>query len=253
MNFFSLENKTAVITGAAGHLGQSMTLALAEAGARTYAIGRTASSLEIFNHKNIIPFCADVTHEDDLKMLKNHLLTYENKLDVLINNAYSGPSIDSNLKQKFSHSYDVVVGSAALLVDSMFDLLVAAGKSSIINIASMYGMISPNPEIYNNFPQYANPAYYGASKAALIQWTRYMACHLGGTGIRVNAISPGPFPSKDIQEKTPSFIEELKQKVPMKRIGNPEELTGVILLLASNASSYITGQNIAVDGGWTSW
>ncbi|MEC2746408.1 SDR family oxidoreductase, partial [Bacillus cereus] len=97
-----------------------------------------------------------------------------------------------------------------------------------------------------------NPPNYGAGKAAIIQFTRYLACHYGLKGIRANSISPGPFPNTEVQ-KNKEFIRNLKKKTALGRIGNPQELQGLIVFLASNASSYVTGQNICIDGGWTSW
>jgi gluconate 5-dehydrogenase len=120
----------------------------------------------------------------------------------------------------------------------------------IINISSMYGLVSPDFNIYDKFPNFFNSSQYGASKAAIIQLTKYYANFLASKNIRVNCISPGPFPAIEVQ-KHESFIHLLKHKVPLGRIGTAEELRGVIILLASNASSYITGQNFIIDGGWT--
>ena len=103
---------------------------------------------------------------------------------------------------------------------------------------------------YFNAEEFANPPHYGVAKAGIIQLTRYAAVHLAAHGIRVNSISPGPFPSKEVQ-KNADFIETLSKNVPLGRIGKPEELLGAVIFLLSSASSYITGQNIVVDGGWT--
>jgi NAD(P)-dependent dehydrogenase (short-subunit alcohol dehydrogenase family) len=116
----------------------------------------------------------------------------------------------------------------------------------------MYGMVSPDPRIYGNSGQ-NNPPFYGAAKGALLQLTRYAACHLASHKIRVNAISPGPFPAGNLQESNPAFYKELCNKNPMNRIGHPDELAGAILFLASDAASFVTGINLPVDGGWTAW
>ena len=115
----------------------------------------------------------------------------------------------------------------------------------------MYGTVSPDPSIYGD-SGYDNPPNYGAGKAAIIQFTRYMACHLAKDGIRVNSVSPGPFPSPEVQENK-QFITNLEKKTPLGRIGQPYEIKGIVVFLASAASSYVTGQDIHVDGGWTSW
>jgi gluconate 5-dehydrogenase len=122
---------------------------------------------------------------------------------------------------------------------------------SIINISSIYGIVSPDPSIYGT-SGFNNPPAYGAGKAAVLQFTRYAACHLASKGIRVNSISPGAFPNKEVQENK-KFISNLKRKIPLGRIGEPEDLAGAVVFLASDASSYVTGSNIVVDGGWTAW
>lgn len=250
---FSLENKVALVTGAGGHLGQAMTRVLASAGATVYAVGRNIESINQQGLRNIIPMSVDINRVEDLEELRGFLGNRHGHLDVLINNAYSAPMSTSTLKDKYLAAYEISLASTALLAEMMLDLLKANNGASIINIASMYGSVSPDFSIYKNFSSFVNPPFYGAAKAALIQWTKYMACLLGEFNIRVNSISPGPFPNASIQESTPGFIEELKNKNPMHRVGKPEELQGVLLLLASEASSFITGQNIAVDGGWTVW
>ena len=115
----------------------------------------------------------------------------------------------------------------------------------------MYGKVSPDPSIYEDSLLNSLPNY-GAGKAAVIQYTRFLACHLAKKRIRVNSVSPGPFPQEEVQQNI-EFINRLKKKIPMGRIGLPHELKGVIVFLASNASSFITGENILVDGGWTAW
>ena len=116
----------------------------------------------------------------------------------------------------------------------------------------MYGSVSPDPSIYGTSGA-NNPPHYGAAKAALIQFTRYAACHLASDRIRVNCISPGPFPAAKYLERDPQFAERLSAKNPMGRVGDPMELQGPLLFLASDASSYVTGIDLAVDGGWTAW
>jgi gluconate 5-dehydrogenase len=130
--------------------------------------------------------------------------------------------------------------------------MVPNGKGAIVNIASMYGLVSPQPNVYQSTPEFHSPPAYGAAKAALIQVTRYAACHLAPAGIRVNAISPGPFPTPAAQEHQ-EFRRELEARVPLGRIGHPAELVGALVFLLSDASSFVTGHNLIVDGGWTVW
>jgi NAD(P)-dependent dehydrogenase (short-subunit alcohol dehydrogenase family) len=128
----------------------------------------------------------------------------------------------------------------------------AVGGAAIVNIASMYGHVSPDPRLYGDSGLNSAP-WYGAAKGGLLQLTRYMACHLARERIRVNALSPGPFPRTSIASEKSDFIARLAAKVPMGRIGAAEEIAGPLLFLASDASSYVTGVNLPVDGGWTAW
>ncbi len=126
------------------------------------------------------------------------------------------------------------------------------GRGSIVLFSSMYGSVSPDPAVYEA-PMNPNPIEYGVGKAGIQQMARYLAMHWGRQGLRCNSISPGPFPNPTIQFQQPEFIERLAQKVPLGRVGQAPEIAGTVTFLLSDASSFITGQNLAVDGGWTSW
>jgi NAD(P)-dependent dehydrogenase (short-subunit alcohol dehydrogenase family) len=181
------------------------------------------------------------------------------RLDILVNNASAGRpgTLETASTADFEESYRVNVIAAFALLQAATPLLKAAaqrnaGGSSVINIASMYGSVSPDPAIYGSSGA-NNPPYYGAAKAGMIQLTRYAACHLAADKIRVNCISPGAFPAEQYLQRDPAFRERLNSKNPMHRVGEPSELQGPLLFLASDASSYVTGINLAVDGGWTAW
>ena len=116
----------------------------------------------------------------------------------------------------------------------------------------MYGKVAPNPANYTNDVN-VNALLYGSMKAALIQASKWMSASLGDNGIRVNSVSFGPFPQENIQQSNPIFIENLSKQTHLKRIGKPQEASGIILFLLSDDSSYITGADISVDGGWTAW
>jgi len=262
VELFSLAGKTALVTGATGHLGREMSRALAEAGAHVLINGRSEERVGAWVAElraqglSAEGAVFDITDRHKVESFF-HSWT-GTALHVLVNNAYLGGAGSFVLSDEDSYrdSYDVVVLAAHRVVRAGLAHLRRAGASgpgaSIINIASMYGMVSPDPRVYDSGAD-ANPPFYGAAKAALLQWTRFVACELGPEGIRVNSISPGPFPSVSVQASNPAFVRRLTVKVPLGRIGLPEELKGPILFLASNASSFVTGSNLVVDGGWTSW
>lgn len=122
--------------------------------------------------------------------------------------------------------------------------------SSIVLFASMYGLVSPDPTIYEK-PMNPNPMDYGVGKAAVVQMTKYLAVFWGPKGIRVNAIAPGPFPNPTVQKDHPQFIERLAKKVPLGRVGRADEISGAVVYLASDASTFMNGNILKIDGGWT--
>jgi gluconate 5-dehydrogenase len=173
-------------------------------------------------------------------------------LDILVNNAWSGnkSSWESINDNDWDHDIEMCLNSVFRTTKAAFpDLKNTNGV--ILNIASMYGHIGPDYRIYDG-KQFANPPSYGAAKAGVLQFTRYLASFLSPHKIRVNAISPGAYPHPETQ-KHKEFMERLGSKNPMNRIGYPHELKGAVALLCSEAGSYITGQNICVDGGWAIW
>jgi NAD(P)-dependent dehydrogenase (short-subunit alcohol dehydrogenase family) len=262
---FRLDGRVAFLSGATGHLGRPLAEALAGAGAHVIlnarsreALERLASSLVAGGSEASIA-CFDVT---DQAAAREHIASIAEKhgrLDVLVNSASSGRTgtIESATAEDFDQLYHVNVAAAFRLVQFALPLLKESarrtpGGASVVNIASMYGSVSSDPSIYGTSGA-NNPPYYATAKAGLIQLTRYLACHLAADRIRVNCISPGPFPAARYLEQDPAFLNRLVEKVPMKRTGDPREIQGPLLFLTSDASSFVTGVNLPVDGGWTAW
>ncbi|WP_417525573.1 SDR family NAD(P)-dependent oxidoreductase [Marinovum sp.] len=257
---YGLTNKSILITGATGFIGRELALGLSAFGAHVIVNSRKerecTSIVENIEERGGIASvaCFDVTSESDVRDFVESI----DHVDVLVNNAYAGigGTVLSARSEDYLASYtSSVVASANLLRQLVPKFRVSVkthGYASVINVASMYGMVSPDHRIYDT-PGNTNPPFYGAAKAALIQFTRYAACEFAKDSIRVNSISPGPFPSAKTQAEASEMVERIVSKVPMGRIGCPSELVGPVAFLASDASSYVTGVNLPVDGGWTAW
>jgi NAD(P)-dependent dehydrogenase (short-subunit alcohol dehydrogenase family) len=259
--YFNFSGINAFVTGASGYLGRTMCEALAEHGAKVYLNGRNAKKINAI-HKNFKkrglksePVIIDIL---DFKSIKNFFFKNKKPFGIIINNAHSGKpsSFENSDLQSYNDAYNISVLAAANLIDSAKKNLILSSKknstSSIVNISSMYGSVAPNPKIYGN-SKLDNPPYYGAAKAALEQYSKYAAVNLAKHRIRVNTISPGPFPSPTIVKKNKNFIKNLQSKNPLNTIGKPKDLITSILFLCSNSSNFITGINIPVDGGWKIW
>jgi NAD(P)-dependent dehydrogenase (short-subunit alcohol dehydrogenase family) len=256
----NLTGKTALVTGAAGHLGTAMATCLARAGANLIAVGRSPEKLDKLRRKlSDINLSGEIVSLDlnDHEAVKEKLAGF-NDIDIIVNNAYSGGSgtCETSAPDDFRKSYDVSVVAAQVLFSTCLPQLRRSasqkGYASVINIASMYGVVAPNIAIYSS-PEVANPPFYGAAKAALLQWTKYAACEFAHEGIRINAISPGPFPNLPNTIDAAEFTKKLIERVPMGRVGTPKDIEGPLLFLASEQSSFVTGTNLIVDGGWTCW
>jgi len=258
-SLFSLEGKVILLTGATGHLGQAIADGLASSGASLALCStseRTATQLAdgLSDRYGVkaLGYELDLQCFDKYNETVARLVRDFGQLDGLVNNAYFGLGnvMEDMTPPEWAKGLEGAVSSPFILMQACLSLLEET-DGSVVNIGSMYGMVSPKPRNYNNTP-FGSPINYGAGKAALLQMTRYSAVYLGPKGIRVNAVSPGPFPAAQAQE-LPEFIGNLERDVPLGRIGRPEEISGAVVFLLSSASSFVTGHNLVVDGGWTVW
>lgn len=257
---FRLDGAVAVVTGASGWLGTAITAVLAEAGAHVVAVARDegrlgalVSPLQEAGH-SVEALPCDVTTPAWPEAVRR-VAADRGRLDVLVNNAHvgRGGSLRQSVPDDFREALELAIVAAAEAINAARDGFAASaaagGRPSVINVSSMYGLVSPNFSMYDT-EDVRNPPYYGVAKAGLLQLTRYAATELGPSGVRVNSITPGPFP-QHIETVEPRLLDRLAARTVLGRCGVPDDLRTTILFLASPWSGYVTGANIPVDGGWT--
>lgn len=257
-DLFDLTGKTALISGAGGWLGGAMSRALAEAGAHVITTSRdrarardTAAALPLTGKNTHHGVAMDHLDEDSIEKGFAEALAHTGRIDILINNGHAANA--SDLHSVTADEFNRALGNATgyfLLSRLVRDHAVSrGGGASIVLIGSMYGVVGSYPDAYDGIVP-ASPVAYHALKGGIVQMTRHLAVYWAKDDVRVNCLSPGPFPGP---AAPPDMVERLLAKSPMGRMGRPEELKGALVFLASDASSYVTGQNLLVDGGWTAW
>ncbi|OFL80719.1 MULTISPECIES: SDR family oxidoreductase [Fusobacterium] len=263
-DLFNLKKKIIVITGGNGHLGKGMCEALAKYGATLIIASSNFEKNKLLceelnkKYKNEnIPLSLDLSAKEEINKVFQEIIKKYSQIDVLINNSYygAGGKFHDMSFENWEKGLDGSINTTYNCTRAVIENMRKNKKGKIINIASMYGVIAPNVyELYDgdNCEKYYNPINYGVGKAGIIQFTKYIAAVYGKEGITCNCISPGTFPSEKVQENK-IFIERLTNKVPLKRIGKPEDLQGAIVFLCSDSSDYINGHNMVIDGGWTIW
>ncbi len=264
MSQFDLSGRVAVVTGGTGFLGQHFCCALAKAGADVVVADRDKQAVEALANElpgKPMAVAIDLTSEDEIAKLKDSVVGHYGKLDVLHNNAAAKPK---ELQRFFDpveeFSMDIWNEVMRVNLDAMFMVakhlgghMAAQGRGSIIQTASIYGVYAPDQRIYEGSHYLGGaintPAVYSASKAGVVGLTKYLASYWAAKGVRVNTLTPGGVESG----QNDVFVEKYSARVPMGRMAKAEEMTGTLVFLASDASSYITGQNIIIDGGLSAW
>lgn len=256
----NLHGRVCLITGGAGHLGKMFAEVAAELGADLALIDTQpspfASELAARFSVRCEAFAIDLADHDLVAALPTRVAESFGRLDVLVNNAaFTGNSrldgwavpFAEQSSQAWLAALDVNLHAPFLLAQKAAPFLAAHHVGAIVNVASIYGVVAPDFSLYEG-TNMANPAAYNASKGGLIQLTRYLATVLA-PDIRVNSLSPG-----GISRNQPaSFVERYETKTPLRRMAREEDFKGVAALLMSDLGAYITGQNLIVDGGWTTW
>lgn len=263
LDLMNLKNRVAVVTGGAGRLGSQMCDALAEAGASVVVASRNwdrcrnkAEELSR-QHSEAMAVAVDVTSPDSVRAMTEAVMARFGKIDILVNSAYSGihKAFEEMSAEEFQSALAGGVTSAFLCAQSVSRVMKRYGRGSIINIGSAYGVVSPDQRIYGN-SAINSPCNYGAAKAGVIQFTRWLAIYLAPHGIRVNCLSPGGFydeAQRSKQDYEEVFVRRYSERTPLARMGGKTDLKGGVVFLASAASEYVTGHNLMIDGGWTAW
>jgi gluconate 5-dehydrogenase len=255
---FDLSGRVSVVTGGGGHLGRAIASALAEAGSRVIVTSRDAAraaavAATLLSHDKLqhLGLALDHTDASSIDHFIEQAVAAAGRIDVLVNNGHDKTSADWSTAsaEEFTRQLANATGYFLLARHVRDDAVRRKASASIIMLGSMYGLVGSYPDAYaDNCP--ASPVAYHTLKGGILQLTRHLAVYWARDNVRVNSLSPGPFPA---DEASAQLVERLKSKSPTGRIGRPHELKGAVLLLASDAGSYITGHNLVVDGGWTSW
>jgi NAD(P)-dependent dehydrogenase (short-subunit alcohol dehydrogenase family) len=255
-----LEGKVVVITGGAGLIGKSFVKSVVENGGTAIIADIDENSgnevkdeLSRESGKDRIEFIkVDITNKESIRGMIDVILKRHKVIDALINNAYPrnknyGRKFEDVTYEDFCENVNLHLGGYFLMSQEISRVMVTQKRGGIINIASIYGFMAPRFELYEN-ASFTSPVEYSAIKGGLLSLTKYLASYLGKHDIRVNAISPG-----GVHDNQPeSFVAQYSKKAIIgNRMAEPDDLTGAVIFLLSDASRYITGQNIVVDGGWS--
>ncbi len=266
---FDLTGRVAVVTGGAGLLGRQFCHTLAQAGAAVAVVDIAADSAQAVADDiaaaggQALALSTDITDPAQVTAAVQRIVDAWGRLDILVNSAALDPKVSEEGAVRSSSAFEdfpldaweqalkVNLTGAFLMTQAAARVMRAQNRGSIINIASTYGLVGPDQRIYQKPgqpPQY-KPVYYTVTKAAMLGFTRYLATYFAGTGIRVNTLTPGGV----YNHQDPDFVAKYAARTVLGRMAEPHEMNAALLFLASDASSYMTGANLVVDGGWTAW
>lgn len=263
---FSLKDKNVLLTGSAGRLGTQFAHVLSGAGANVILVDMDNASnkkleRELISQYQTKPtaFCVDISKQNEMKQLTKKIISKYKKIDILINNAHfiprTHPKRDTSFEDYpldlWNKTTSVNMRSLFLCCQEIGRQMLLQKKGIIINISSIYGITGADQRIYGK-SRLNSPAFYAATKGAMVNFTKYLAAYWQGKNIRVNTLTlGGVFDEKLHKDK--NFVKNYSKKTILGRMANKEDYDGALLFLASDASSYVTGINLVVDGGWTAW
>ena len=255
---FSLEGKGIVVFGGAGYIGRALVRAILACKGRVLAadlkgdIFNTPEWKDVKDHKNFKFISCDVSKSEEIQKAYDACIKSFGFFNAMVNLVTFGrySEIRQQSDEDMAYSFDGTAGQVFRTIRELIPYFQNNG-GVVVTTASMYGIVSPDYRIYGNSGQ-NSPALYGMGKAAVIQLTKYAAAHLAPMNIRVNCVSPGPVPDPS-KNPPPEFLAQLAGKTMLNRVGRPEEISGAYIYLLSGAASFVTGECISVDGGWTKW
>lgn len=256
LNTFSLSGKVALITGGAGLYGRQLVRALADAGAETFVASRNLDALKGLADTladeglRVHPVRFDQGEENSALALRDYLMEQTGHIDVLVNNAVARP-----MKKGYQDDLGAFAESMRINATGLFsvtraigDAMAVQGTGSIINIGSIQGMVGPDPFIYRGTEMNGWYPDYFFHKGGMINFTRFVASYYGARGVRCNCVSPGGFWTASMPE---AFVRQYSERTFLGRLANETDLMGAVVFLAGDASAYVTGVNLPVDGGYT--
>lgn len=253
-NLFSCNGKVAVVTGGYGLLGREIVRGLNDFGATVYIADTDKEKAEkVIGNNNVKYIYLDITSENSIKEVTAEIVREHGGIDILVNSAYPrtndwGLRFEKIRVESLKQNLDNHLGGYFICCQTVAEQMKLQQCGSIINMASIYGVVGPDFSIYDG-TEMTMPAAYSAIKGGIITFTKYLATYYGQYNIRANTISPGGI----FDNQKPAFVENYSKKTPLGRMGLPNDIVGAVIFLASEASSYVTGQNLIVDGGWTAW
>ena len=264
-DIFSLKNKVVILTGSGGRLGSRFAEILSEAGANLVLVDIDKKKNSIVEQKlmknyakKILVLTLDISDPKNVKKLVNLTIKKFGKIDVLINNAHTlprkHPKYSSSVEEFPDDVWEIMVSdtlrSLFLCTKEVCKIMSKQNHGNIINISSIYGLVGPDQRIYGE-SKLNSPISYSVTKGGLVNMTRYLAAYFHRKNIRVNTLTLGGVYDKKLHNA--KFVKNYSSKTILDRMGSKEDFDGALLFLASNASSYMTGSNLVVDGGWTAW
>lgn len=260
-DLFQLSGKTAIVTGGYGLYGHSISEALAEAGAQVVIAARNEAKSQAVATKlqargllaTALPL--DLADESSICRLVSEVVARFGRLDILVNNAVlrtAPQDLDQVTVPEWQKQQAVNSTGLAVICREAVQVMRRQQSGNIINIASIQGAVGPHFPVYGETGM-TSPAYYTYEKWGMVGLTKWMANRYGSEGIRVNCISPGGYIGENATDDSNEFVRNYKKLTPLGRFADEEDIKGPVVFLASDAAKYVTGHNLLLDGGWTSW